>query len=63
MNLVEGVNNTILHYDHVDNKRLSKEINPLPLYSRVVYLKKIAMITQVLSDSLVGCPSSGVNKY
>ena len=57
-------NNTILHYDHVDNKRLSKEINPLPLYLELyIYLKKISKITQVLSDSFVGCPSSGVNKY
>ena len=57
-------NNTVLHCDHVDNKRLSKEINPLPLYLELyIYLKKISKITQVLSDSFVGCPSSGVNKY
>ena len=60
-------NNTvshIIHHDHVDNKRLSKEINPLPLYLELyIYLKKISKITQVLSDSFVGCPSSGVNKY
>ena len=47
--------------DHVDNNRLPKKIKPLPLHSRVVYLEKISHFTQVLSDSLVGCPASGVN--
>ena len=49
--------------DHVDNNRLPKKIKPLPLHSRVVYLEKISHFTQVLSDSLVGCPTLGANKY
>ena len=49
-----------IYFDHVDNKQLSKKIKPLPVHSRVVYLKKISHITQILSDSLVGCPSSVV---
>ena len=51
----------LVRNDHVDNNRLPKKIKPLPLHSRVVYLEKISHFTQVLSDSLVGCPASGVN--
>ena len=43
-------------------KWLSRKIKPLPFHSRVVYLSKISHITQVLSDILVGFPSSGVNR-
>ena len=43
-------------------KMIVKEDQATPLSFWIVYLKKISHITQVLSDILVGSPSSGVNR-
>ena len=40
-----------------------KEDQATPLSFWIVYLKKISHITQVVSDILVGSPSSGVNRF
>ena len=49
--------------DHIDNKRLPKKIKPLPLHSRVVYLKKdFTLSHKYFQTDLFNCPSSGVIK-
>ena len=67
MKLVEGVKlKTIQYYIMTmltTNNCHRKSIRSLYILELYIYLKKISKITQVLSDSFVGCPSSGVNKY
>ena len=55
-------------YDHgdryVDKYSLPKKFKPLsPSHSKDIYLKKKTHDSQVLSDRLVSCPSSGGYTY